>query len=146
MPHALMDTGFPSYQLGKQILDSLESGRLALSLEDPALNKWVPGLAKAKGEGLKAFLQSIVNATDGAQAAYKAGYHDEPIPDACDSLTGLCAYIALLLRDVIMARILSGEISGCDGQLALAVIRRFDSDPQSIENAAWFISRLEERK
>ena len=145
MPLALMDAGFPSYQLGKQILDSLESGRLALSLEDPQLNKWVPGLAKAKGEGLKAFLQSIINATDGAVAAYEAGYHDEPIPDACDILTGLCAYVALMLRDNIMARILSGEMPGHDGALALAVLNRFDSNPQSIENAAWFISRLEER-
>jgi len=141
-----MDTGFPSYQLGKKILDSLESGRLALSLEDPQLNKWVPGLARAKGEGLKAFLQSIVNATDGAHAAHDAGYQDDPIPIACDTLTGLCAYLALLLRDEIMRRILAGEVEAYEATLALAVLNRFDSNPQSLENAAWFISKLEERK
>jgi hypothetical protein len=145
MPLDVMNAGFPSYQLGKQILDSLESGRLALSLEDPELNKWVPGLARAKGQGLREFLMSIVHATDGAVAAYEAGYRDEPVPEACDTLTGLCAYVALLLRDTIMARILSGELSGYEGQLALAVLRRFDDNPQSLSNAAWFAAKMGER-
>lgn len=141
----LTDYGFPSHRIGKQIMDALENGRLALSLEDPQLHQWVPNLAREKGKGLREFLMSIVHACDGAHAAYEAGYQDEPIPEACDSLTGLCAYVALLLRDNIMARILSGEMPGYDGAVALAVLNRFDSNPQSLENAAWFISRLEER-
>ena len=147
MPAAqLTDYGIPSHRLGKQIMDALESGRLALSLEDPQLSQWVPNLAKDKGQGLREFLMSIVHACDGAHAAYEAGYQDQPIPEACDSLTGLCAYVALLLRDEIMKRILAGELPGCDGAMALSVLNRFDSNPQSLENAAWFISKLEDRR
>ena len=126
-------------------MDSLEDARLALKLEDPALSKWVPKLARAKGEGLKEFIRGIALATDGARAAYDAGYRDEPIPDACDILTGLCAYLALLLRDEIMRRILAGEVEAYEATLALAVLNRFDSDAQSLDNASWFISKLEER-
>jgi len=144
MPSPLVDT-FPSFQLGRKIMDSLEDAKLALTLEDPNLHQWVPGLAKAKGEGRKEFLQGIVRAMDAARAAYDAGYRDEPIPTACDTLTGLCAYIALLLRDEIMRQILTGEVPAYDATLALAVINRFDQNPQSVDNAAWFISKLEER-
>ena len=145
MPFDLADSGFPSYQLGKKIMDSLEDGRLALKLEDPLLHQWVPKLARAKGQGLREFLMGIVHACDGAHAAYEAGYRDQPIPDACDTLTGLCAYIALLLRDHIMARILDGTVPGCEAVVALSVLRQFDSNPQSLDNASWFISKLEER-
>jgi len=142
---SILSTSFPSYQLGRQIMESLENARLALTLEDPLLHQWVPHLKKEKGEGRKEFLRGIVLAADAARAAYDAGYRDEPIPDACDILTGLCAYIALLLRDEIMARILDGTVPAYDATIALAVLNRFDSNPQSLENAAWFISKLEDR-
>jgi hypothetical protein len=124
-------------------MDALEDAKLALALESPELSKWVPNLARAKGEGLREFLRGIVLATDGAVAAYDAGYRDSPIPEARDALTALCAYAAMLLRDHIMARILAGEMSGYEGTLALAVLHRFDDNPTAIENAAYFASLME---
>jgi len=147
MPSSLLaDTGFPSYQLGKQIMAALEDARLALALEDPALSQWVPKLAKARGEGFKEFIRGILLATDGAQAAWNAGYRDAPIPDACDVLTGLCAYAAFLLRDEIMKKILSGEVPGCEATVALSVLNRFYRNPVALQNAEWFASLIEERK
>lgn len=139
----LTDYGFPSYRLGKQIMDALEDAKLALTLESPGLAKWVPGLAKERGQGLREFLRGIVLATDGAVAAYDAGYRDSPIPEARDALVALCAYAAMLLRDHIMARILAGEMSGYEGTLALAVLHRFDDNPTALDNAAYFASLIE---
>lgn len=142
----LTDYGFPSYRIGKQITDALEDAKLALLLEQPALGKMLPGLAKAKGQGLREFFMGLALATDGARAAWEAGYRDEPIPQLHDALVGLCAYAAMLLRDEIMQRILDGKLPGCEGTLALAVLNRFDSNPQAIENAAWFSALMQERQ
>lgn len=146
MPAPSLADTFPSFQLGKQIFDSLEDAKTALFLEDPEYNKWFPRLAKAKGQGRKEFLQGIVRAMDAARAAYDAGYRDSPIPQACDTLTGLCAYVALMLRDEIMRQILTGEMSGCEGTLALSVLNRFDQNPQSLDNAAWFSALMASRR
>ena len=146
MPLDITDGGFASCQLAKQITDTLENAKLALLLERPGLDKWLPGIVKANGQGTREFFAGLAHATDGALAAWEAGYRDPPIPQLVDALSGLCAYAAMMLRDNIMARILSGEVPGLEGTLALAVLKRFDDNPQSIENAAWFAGLLEGRQ
>jgi len=146
MPDSLTDYGYPSYQIGRQLMDALETAKLALALEDPLLHQWVPHLKKEKGQGRHQFIMGIALAADGAHAAWEAGYRDPPIPQLHDALVGLCAYAALLLRDDIMRRVLDGSVPGCDAAMALAVLNRFDSNPVALDNASWFSARMEERQ
>lgn len=142
---ALADT-FPSFQLGKQITDILEDANLALLLEKPGLDKWFPNIVKGKEQGSREFFAGLSRATDGAIAAWNAGYRDPPIPQLHDALVGCCAYAAMLLRNAIMAKILNGEMSCCEGTRALAAIKQFDDNPQALDNASWFAAMLEDRQ
>jgi hypothetical protein len=135
------NTAWPSYRIAKQIEGALDEARRALVMSDPEARKWFPNLARSREEGRREFFAGIARATDGARAALDAGYRDEPIPALHDMLVGLCAYIACLLRDEIMRRILAGTVQASEGTAALAAVANFDN-PQCFANAEWFAGQI----